>query len=153
MWHGSLLERVAVAFTRSPGVEGWSRLNGRFGRERSAPEGCNVSERRPTTRHYKQEALMYGSIFRFNFKPGGEEEARKLMEAENDDQRLKGSGLKASYIFKLDKGGYMGVAVFESKEKYVANANDPKQDEWYRKFRALTEADPEWNDGEIISSM
>ena len=45
----------------------------------------------------------------------------------------------------------MMVAVFESKETYEANANDPAQDAWYRKFRALLTADPEWNDGEVTA--
>jgi len=98
---------------------------------------------------------MYGSIFRFQLKPGKEQEALKMfgMEEAQEGQRLRGSGMVGSYLFKLDNGGYMGVAVFENKDKYVANANDPKQDEWYRKFRALTEADPEWNDGEVVASL
>ena len=98
---------------------------------------------------------MYGTIFRFEVKPGADDDLRRQFESETqgDDNRLQGSGMLASYLFKLDNGGYMGVAVFESKDKYQANANDPKQDEWYRKFRALTQADPEWNDGEVISSL
>ena len=96
---------------------------------------------------------MYGSIFRFQLKDGKEDEVVRLLQAEGsgDEERLRGSGMVASYIFKLDKGGHMGVAVFESQDAYVANAADPRQDEWYRKFRALLEADPEWNDGEIIA--
>ena len=98
---------------------------------------------------------MYGSIFRFKVKAGAEDELRRMLGHQDaaERQRLKDGGMVASYLFRLDNGGHMGVAVFESKEKYTANANDPRQDEWYRKFRALTEADPEWSDGEIISSM
>jgi len=97
---------------------------------------------------------LYGSIFRLQPIPGKEQELEALMRAEEqqDEQRLRASGWVSTYIFKLDKGGMMGVAIFESKEKYHANANDPKQDEWYRKLRALLQADPEWNDGEVIAS-
>jgi|SRR4051812_9067183 len=97
---------------------------------------------------------MYGSIFRFQPLPGKEQELEALVsqEGQQDAQRLRDSGWVSTHVFKLDKGGMMGVAIFESKEKYQANANDPKQDEWYRKFRALLQADPEWNDGEVIAS-
>lgn len=97
---------------------------------------------------------MYGSIFKFNLLPGKEAEAKAMMEANAgaDQERLKSSGMVASYVFRLDSGGYMGVAVFEDKEKYQSNANDPRQHEWYLKFRAMTDADPEWHDGEVVSS-
>lgn len=95
---------------------------------------------------------MYGTIFRFQPKAGSEAELLRQFNEEVGASRLPGAGMKASYVFKLDNGGYMGVAVFDSKEKYVANANDPRQDEWYRKFRALLDADPEWNDGEVVAS-
>jgi len=95
---------------------------------------------------------MYGSIFRFQITPGKEAELAQLVQNDaGERERLKAAGLIANYVFKLDKGGYMGVAVFESREKYQANANDPAQDRWYRRFRAMIEADPEWNDGEIVS--
>jgi hypothetical protein len=97
---------------------------------------------------------MYGSIFRFQPLPGKEQDLTDLMRAEErqDAQRLKAAGWVSTYVFKLDQGGMMGVAIFESKEKYQANASDPRQDEWYRKFRALLASDPEWNDGEVIAS-
>ena len=30
------------------------------------------------------------------------------------------------------------------------NGRDPEEDRWYRQLRALLEADPEWEDGEIV---
>jgi len=99
---------------------------------------------------------MYGTIFRFQVKPGREADVMQLMAGEapgtEEGDRLKGAGMRASYLFKLDNGGYMGVAVFEDKERYVANANDPAQDQWYRRFRDMIQADPEWNDGEIVAA-
>ena len=97
---------------------------------------------------------MYGSIFQFRPRAGTEKELDQLFSTTDTTEgaRLRSAGLKASYVFKLDQGGWMGVAVFESKEKYMANANDPAQDRWFQRFRALLEADPEWHDGEIVAS-
>jgi len=96
---------------------------------------------------------MYGTIFRFQAKPGRDADIKQLMEGDvAEGDRLKKAGMRASYLFKLDNGGYMGVAVFEDKERYVANANDPAQDRWYRRFRDMIQADPEWNDGEIVAA-
>ena len=36
----------------------------------------------------------------------------------------------------------IGVAVFEDKEAYLANGNDPEQDAWFRKLRTLLQSDP-----------
>jgi hypothetical protein len=99
---------------------------------------------------------MYGTIFRFQVKPGKDDEMMRFMESERanaaDGKRLRDAGMITSYLCKLDKGGYMGVAIFENKEKYFANASDPAQDAWYRKWRELLVDDPEWNDGEITEA-
>ena len=96
---------------------------------------------------------MYGTIFRFQVKPGKDQELHRLVQEDTaENARLRAAGMVASYVYKLDNGGYMGAAIFENKEKYVANANDPAQDRWYRRFRELLEADPEWNDGEIVAA-
>ncbi len=92
---------------------------------------------------------MYGSVFSFNILPGKESEAVELLQ-QDDRQRLSNAGWKETLVFRLDNGGYMAVAVFESKERYHANAADPAQGEWYNKFRSLLDADPVWHDGELI---
>ena len=98
---------------------------------------------------------MYGTIYRFEPKPGKEAEALRFLafETQQDIARLKAAGMVAASVYKLDKGAYMGVVAFENKEKYVANANDPAQDQWYQQFRELLASDPEWNDGEIVGSI
>jgi hypothetical protein len=97
---------------------------------------------------------MYGTVFQFKPKAGAEQQLQQLFAAMegSEGERLRKAGMTATYTFKLDKGGYVGVAIFESKEKYVANANDPAQDQWYQKFRELLEADPVWNDGEVVAA-
>ena len=49
-----------------------------------------------------------------------------------------------------DTGELIGVAVFEDKEAYLANGNDPEQDAWFGKLRALLQSDPSWEDGEYV---
>lgn len=95
---------------------------------------------------------MYGTIFHMKPKSGQEEEIRKLFEEWNRDRKPKVQGASDGYLFKLEKGGLMGVAVFDSKENYLANAEDPEQNQWFRKLREHLEEDPQWNDGEILSS-
>ncbi|MBI1884740.1 MAG: hypothetical protein HYS09_00190 [Chloroflexi bacterium] len=93
---------------------------------------------------------MYGSVFRIKPKAGKEQDVIRMMEEWNRERRPKVRGALGGYLYKLDNGGMMAVAMFESKEAYVANAEDPGQDQWYRQFRDLLEADPEWNDGEVV---
>ena len=44
------------------------------------------------------------------------------------------------------------AVLFESKEAYEANASSPEQDERFHKMMALLAGEPQWNDGEIVSS-
>lgn len=95
---------------------------------------------------------MYGTIARFEPRPGREQRLLELMEEWNRERAPKVKGAVAAYLYKLDRGGWMMAAVFDSKENYMANAADPEQDAWYRKWRAELQADPEWNDGEVFQA-
>ncbi len=94
---------------------------------------------------------MYGTIARLSPKPGAEAEIIMGMEDWQRERAPKVRGAVGEYLFKLDNGGLMLVALFEDKESYVANAEDPEQDAWYRRLREQLTADPEWNDGEILA--
>jgi quinol monooxygenase YgiN len=94
---------------------------------------------------------MYGSIARITPKPGMDQAVIRSMEDWQRDRRPNVQGAVGAYLYRLDKGGIMLAAVFESKAAYVANAEDPAQDRWYQNFRALLATDPEWNDGEVIA--
>ena len=42
----------------------------------------------------------------------------------------------------------MSCVVFESKDAYLALANDPEQDKWYQaKVAPMLDGDPQWIDG------
>ncbi len=94
---------------------------------------------------------MYGTVARMRIKPGMEV---KLKEDMARYEGLKIPGFVSTVVYRMDSDPneiYMAV-VFKDKASYVANARDPKQDERYKKMRAFLAADPEWHDGEIISS-
>jgi heme-degrading monooxygenase HmoA len=94
---------------------------------------------------------MYGTVARMRIKPGAEQQ---LMEYERQEQSRTIPGFVGEYIYRTDADPhvYYLAVVFESKEAYVANATSPEQDASYQQMRALLESDPEWNDGEVVSS-
>ncbi len=47
----------------------------------------------------------------------------------------------------------VAAIVFEDQETYSANAHDPATEEWYGRFRALLEDDPDWTDGGWVSFL
>lgn len=97
---------------------------------------------------------MFGSVFHMRPKAGQED---ALMQMENEWLRERGSNIRGfvtSYIVKPEKnpGEIIGVAIFEDRESYYANAEDPEQDRWYRRMREMLEDDPIWEDGEIMQT-
>ena len=42
------------------------------------------------------------------------------------------------------------MAVFEDKDAYLANGNDPAQHGWFMKLRELLQSDPAWEDREFV---
>ena len=93
---------------------------------------------------------MYGTIARLRIKPGMEEAAQAEM-ARQEARQIPGG--VASYVYQMDRDAreFFLVVMFESKEAYVANAQDPRQHEEYLTLMGFLDAEPEWNDGEIVS--
>ena len=93
---------------------------------------------------------MYGTIAKVTVKPEKEPELQDLAA------RLEmAPGQIARYVYRMDANPqvYMLVAVFESREAYRANAENPDQHERFMELRALLTADPEWHDGEIVDAQ
>lgn len=95
---------------------------------------------------------MYGTVAHIRPTKGQEQALLDLMDEWDRDFKPKIKGALNGYTFRKDDdpGEWILVAVFEDKQSYVANAESPEQDAWFRKFRALLDADPVWEDGEII---
>ncbi|MBI4505724.1 MAG: hypothetical protein HY691_09340 [Chloroflexi bacterium] len=47
----------------------------------------------------------------------------------------------------------MNTVVFQDRETYMRNADDPDQDRWYKELRVHLAGDPEWEDGEVLLSV
>ena len=93
---------------------------------------------------------MYGTIFKVKVKAGHEEAFVNVM---SDPTAAKPKGMVALFVMKPDeKEDWIGAAVFESKEAYVANANSPEQHEEFTKWMEHLEAEPNWTDGEYIQA-
>jgi quinol monooxygenase YgiN len=93
---------------------------------------------------------MYGTIAKITVSPGKIEDLLALA-----DTLETPPGQLTRYVYQMDADphNFILVAVFESREAYWANANDPAQHERFMKLRALLTADPEWNDGEIVDAV
>jgi quinol monooxygenase YgiN len=93
---------------------------------------------------------MYGTICRFQLKPGTEVAMLESLGQEFDAETIPGA--RGEYIYRMDSNPneFYLVVIFESEEAYKKNAASPDQDARYRKFRSLLAADPEWHDGQII---
>jgi len=88
---------------------------------------------------------MYGTIFNLNIKPGHEEE---LLKALREETTSRPEGMVAWFVMNPDdKDEWIGVAIFESKEAHVSNANRPEQHESFLKMMEHLETEPTWTDG------
>jgi len=91
---------------------------------------------------------MFGTVGRLKVKPGKLDE---LIAAFAEDQRQP-EGSLGYHVYKVEgKENELILAVaFKDKESYFRNADDPSQDEMYRKMVKLLDGAPTWEDGEII---
>ena len=89
---------------------------------------------------------MYGTIFNLAVKPGHEQNLLAALEGNAP------AGMIAWFLMKPDDedSDLIGVAVFNSKEAHVTNANSSEQHEMFTKIMAHLESEPEWTDGEYI---
>jgi quinol monooxygenase YgiN len=91
---------------------------------------------------------MYGTVMRAKTKAGKRQEVVAMM-----GEGLAARGFHATYVLSPDDDEDMVVAavIFADREAYSANAHDPATEEWYGRFRASLEDDPEWTDGDWVS--
>ena len=92
---------------------------------------------------------MYGSIFNLKIKPGHQKDVLDSLSDETPP------GAVAWYVMEPDDTSkdLIGVAIFESKEAYQANAESPEQHERFMKVMAYLEEEPQWTDGKYIISQ
>lgn len=93
---------------------------------------------------------MYGTVARMKVKAGKLDDLIKLMGSGDDDRATR--GYMGEIVYKMDSNPneIMLCVFFKDKASYQANANSPEMNKDYQEYRALLDADPEWNDGEVI---
>ena len=91
---------------------------------------------------------MYGTIFNLEVKPGHEE---ALLTSLKDDNVRKPEGMIAWFVMNPDENeDWIGVAVFESKDAHMSNANSLEQHESFLKLMEHLESEPIWVDGTYV---
>jgi|SRR4051812_47550805 len=93
---------------------------------------------------------MYGTIARIKVKAGQDEAFRQLGESYSGEGAPPGMRFQQLYRSDGDPREFWLLAVFESKDAYVANAHSPEQHTRYTELRELLDADPEWHDVEQV---
>jgi hypothetical protein len=96
---------------------------------------------------------MYGSIAKVQVAPENRPKVEAVLRDWDREIKPSADGAKDGYLFWPDNDGKTGylVAMFGDESTYRRNADSPQQDAWYRRFRELLEADPEWIDGTFVS--
>ncbi|MGH2614314.1 MAG: antibiotic biosynthesis monooxygenase family protein [Thermomicrobiales bacterium] len=97
---------------------------------------------------------MYGTVARLQVNPGKEAAFKALNERWQRERKPEVKGFIASYALKSERrpSEWMVMAIFDTEEHYRENAADPEQHRQHERLRALLAADPEWNDGEILTT-
>lgn len=91
---------------------------------------------------------MYGTVAKTKVAPENREKIRAVMQDQMTQRSVP--GFVTSYVlYENDSDTAWLFAIFEDRESYDRNADDPAQDADYQAYRALMDADPEWHDGMI----
>jgi heme-degrading monooxygenase HmoA len=96
---------------------------------------------------------MFGTIMLLRPKTGQEEAVLGLMDDWARERAPRVKGFVASYLYRNEQNPkeLIGVVVFDSREDYFANADDPEQDRWYRRLVEHLEEEPRFIDGEVLA--
>ena len=94
---------------------------------------------------------MYGTVGRVKVK---KENQQKLRESLMGQPNADIPGFKQAFLMFPENrdGEAVLVAMFEDKDSYWKNANDPEQDKRYQEFSQYFDSEPEWSDGEWVES-
>ena len=95
--------------------------------------------------------MAYGTIMIGKLKTPGTGQA--LADATEKWKERKVPGFERSYTLLSDDGTtVVSCVAFESKDTYLALADSPEQDEWWRSVMApMLDGDPQWIDGEWVT--
>ena len=95
--------------------------------------------------------MPHVTFFKIKAKPGERQAVIDNFDRWQAERRPKATGFVRSVLASnlSDPDEFMAGAMFDTKEHYDANSNDPEQGKWYEELRSHLVADPEWFDGTI----
>ena len=95
---------------------------------------------------------MYGTVANIRVKSGHQGDLTKLIQEWNADRKPKIPGAVTGYLVQLDSDpqDMIIIGIFDNKDLYMKNADDPEQDRWFRRMMEHLESEPDWRDGEFI---
>ena len=91
---------------------------------------------------------MYGTVAKMDVLPGKRDELKALIDSQMAATPVAGY-IKSYGLMENDTDTLWVTVLFQDKDSYMANADDPAQNERYMAMRALLASDPEWHDGTI----
>ena len=94
---------------------------------------------------------MYGTVGRAHVRA---ENRDRLAEVMMNPAYAEVPGYRRGYLMFPEnrENEVLIVAVFEDRDAYIRNADDPTQHQRYLEYRALLEDEPEWSDGEWVEA-
>ena len=98
---------------------------------------------------------MFGTIAVARAKEGKGDALVEHFTSWWEKRAPKGTGATSGTVYRTteDPREYMVTVVFESREAYEANADDPAQDAWYQELVELLETEPRWIDGDVFGDL
>ncbi len=95
---------------------------------------------------------VFGTIATMHVKPGMEAPVLKALEEWGGGRGSRIDGPIRIYVARSqrDPNVLLNIVLFDSREHYEANANDPDQDRWYRTILPLLKSPPDWHDHEVL---
>ena len=97
---------------------------------------------------------MYGTVAYVRVKSGHQDDMAAALEEWRMQRKPSVRGALDGYVFKLDADAqdWIMVALFEDKDSYFVNADDPEQGKWFERFMEHLEEEPRWHDGEVFQA-
>ena len=112
-----------------------------------------ASTRNNATRSSLRKELRVPHItyFRMKAKPGERQAVIDSLNRWGEQRKSKATGFMRAVLTSnlSDPDEVRAAAMFNNKENYDANSNDPEQDNWFQELRSHLAGDPEWFDGKL----
>jgi len=95
----------------------------------------------------------HATFWKMQVKPGQLDALQALMTDPATEAGMKARGWQMDIVgvSKNNPNEVWGAVVWDTSERYYANAESPEQNAMYEKMRALLAADPEWFDCDLLS--